>query len=161
MPPLTLLHIVCHMGRGNSLCHMGRGNSLVLTRACFLSLAQSKLRLWLANHRAGYFSNLACDWLSRVLAYSEQKTENGPRSRYECLSRMRKSVHWSWHTFEATYAGSLSYYSTTFRCMIGKGPGKTVLNATVPTSPPGDHCQVESPARGYCAKNSAYVNKAG
>ena len=43
---------------------------------------------------------------------------------YECLSRMRKSVHWSWHTFEATYAGSLPYYSTTFRCMIGKGPGK-------------------------------------
>ena len=36
-----------------------------------------------------------------------------------------------------------------------------VLNATVPTSPPGDHSQVESPARGHCAKNSAYVNKAG
>ena len=39
--------------------------------------------------------------------------------------------------------------------------GETVLNATVPTSPPGDHSQVESPARGYCAKNSAYINKAG
>ena len=38
---------------------------------------------------------------------------------------------------------------------------KTVLNATVPTSLPDDHSQVESPARGYCAKNSAYVNKAG
>ena len=35
------------------------------------------------------------------------------------------------------------------------------LNATVPTSPPGDHSQVESPARGCCAKNSAYVNKVG
>ena len=34
-------------------------------------------------------------------------------------------------------------------------------NATVPASPPGDHSQVESPARGYCAKNSACVNKAG
>ena len=42
-----------------------------------------------------------------------------------------------------------------------KRAGETVLNATVPTSPPGDHCQAESPARGYCAKNSAYVNKAG
>ena len=42
-----------------------------------------------------------------------------------------------------------------------KRAGETVLNATVPTSPPGDHSQVESPARGYCAKNSAYVNKAG
>ena len=42
-----------------------------------------------------------------------------------------------------------------------KRAGETVLNATVPTSPPGDHSQVESLARGYCAKNSAYVNKAG
>ena len=42
-----------------------------------------------------------------------------------------------------------------------KRAGETVLNATVPTSPPGDHSQVESPAPGYCAKNSAYVNKAG
>ena len=49
-------------------------------RARFLSLAQSKLRLCSANHRAGYFSNLACDWLSIVWAYSEQDTENGPSS---------------------------------------------------------------------------------
>ena len=41
---------------------------------------QSKLRLCSGNHRAGYFSNLACDWLSIVWAYSEQETENGPRS---------------------------------------------------------------------------------
>ena len=47
-------------------------------RARFLSLAQIKLRLCSANHRAGYFSNLACDWLSIVWAYSEQETENGP-----------------------------------------------------------------------------------
>ena len=53
-------------------------------RARFLSLAQSKLRLCSANHRAGYFSNLACDWLSRVWAYSEQETENGPRFITEC-----------------------------------------------------------------------------
>ena len=46
----------------------------------FLSLAWSKLRLCSANHRAGYFSNLACDWLSIVWAYSEQETENGPWS---------------------------------------------------------------------------------
>ena len=38
----------------------------------------SKLRLCSANHRAGYFNNLACDWLSIVWAYSEQETENGP-----------------------------------------------------------------------------------
>ena len=41
-----------------------------------------------------------------------------------------------------------------------KGAGETVFNATVTTSPPGDHSQVESPARGYSAKNSTYVNKA-
>ena len=32
------------------------------TRAHFLSLAQSKLRLCATNHRAGYLSILACDW---------------------------------------------------------------------------------------------------
>ena len=48
------------------------------SRARFLSLTRSKLRLCSANHRAGYFSNLACDWLSIVWAYSKQETENGP-----------------------------------------------------------------------------------
>ena len=74
-------------------------SSLTLkTRACFLSLAQSKLRLCLANHRAGYFSNLACDWLSIVWAYSEQETENGPRQqqnhvhRYTCTAIARHSI---------------------------------------------------------------------
>ena len=37
--------------------------------AFFLSLAQSKLRLCSANHRAGYVSNLTCDWLSTVWDY--------------------------------------------------------------------------------------------
>ena len=49
-------------------------------RARFLSLTRSKLRLCSANHRPGYFSNLACDWLSIVWAYSEQETEIGPRN---------------------------------------------------------------------------------
>ena len=49
-------------------------------RAHFLSLALGKLRLCSANHRPGYFSSLTCDWLSIVWAYSEQETENGPRS---------------------------------------------------------------------------------
>ena len=48
-------------------------------RTRFLSLARSELRLCSANHRAGYFSNPACDWLSIVWAYYEQETENGPR----------------------------------------------------------------------------------
>ena len=50
----------------------------LMIRASFLLLARSKPRLCLANHRAGYLSNLACDWLSIALAYSEQETENGP-----------------------------------------------------------------------------------
>ena len=62
-------------------------------RARFLSLARSNLRLCLANHRAGYFSNLACDWLSIVWAYSEQETENGPRS---CLGAVeRQAIIWT------------------------------------------------------------------
>ena len=43
------------------------------------SLTPSKLRLCSSRHRAGYFSNLACDWLSIVWAYSEQETESGSR----------------------------------------------------------------------------------
>ena len=47
------------------------------TRARFLSLARSKLRLCSANHRSGYWSNLPCDWPSTAWAYSEQEMENG------------------------------------------------------------------------------------
>ena len=49
--------------------------------AHFLYLAWSKLRLCSAKHRAGYFNNLACDWLSIVWAYSEKEAENRPRPR--------------------------------------------------------------------------------
>ena len=44
----------------------------------FCLLLPSKLRLCSASHRAGYFSKLACDWLSMVWAYSEQEPENRP-----------------------------------------------------------------------------------
>ena len=68
------------------------------TRARFLSLTWSKLRLCSANHRAGYFSNLACAWLSIVWAYSKQETENGPRrpSHLRYFDRIRNSTKiWS------------------------------------------------------------------
>ena len=61
--------------------------------ARFLSLAQSKLRLCSANHRAGYFSNLDCDWLSIVWAYFEQETENGPWSGFP-LDRVSAQNAW-------------------------------------------------------------------
>ena len=54
--------------------------------ACFLSLAWSKIRLCLP----GYFSNLACDWLGIVWAYSEQGTENGPW----CPLTYVELIHW-------------------------------------------------------------------
>ena len=63
-----------------------------MTRACFLSLARSKLRLCSANHRAGYFSNLACDWLSIVWAYSEQETENGPCTGMSCKEKICQAM---------------------------------------------------------------------
>ena len=49
----------------------------VQTSARFLSLNRNKLRLCLANHRPGYFSNLAYDCLSIVWSSSRQETENG------------------------------------------------------------------------------------
>ena len=58
---------------------------------------RGKLRLCSANHRAGYFSNLACDWLSIVWAYSEQETENGPRSLYSCHAKeMIEAYEMAW-----------------------------------------------------------------
>ena len=71
----------CRLPRGRPFCPGGDELNVkgAHIRARFLSLARSKLRLCSANHRAGYFSNLACDWLSIVWAYSEQETENGPR----------------------------------------------------------------------------------
>ena len=56
-------------------------------RTHFLSLARSKLRLCSANHRPCHWSNLPCDWPSKAWAYSEQETENGPRSRRNPRSR--------------------------------------------------------------------------
>ena len=50
---------------GDNICRCD--NTCVL--GSFLSLARSKLRLCSANHRAGYFSNLPCDWLSIVWAF--------------------------------------------------------------------------------------------
>ena len=73
--PRHLLKVVCSQSNATQ--------QTLLTGAIwarFLSLARSKLRLCSANHRACYFSNLACDWLSRVRAYCEKKTESGPRT---------------------------------------------------------------------------------
>ena len=70
--------IVPLLAPGNPMSEGLKSMGLIWT--CFLSLAQSKLRLCSANHRPGYWSNLPCDWLSTAWAYSEQETENGPWS---------------------------------------------------------------------------------
>ena len=78
MTAIGLAHCGLGMPFGNTDLGQHWWKQLLVTRARFLSLTWSKLRLCSANHRAGYFSNLACDWLSIVWAYSKQETENGP-----------------------------------------------------------------------------------
>ena len=58
-------------------CHGGLENILCLCSKTYSTLGGL---FWLcsANHKAGYFSNMACDWRSIDWAYSEQETENGP-----------------------------------------------------------------------------------
>ena len=75
---ISVVWIAVHWNRHGSASAVRLSWCGTHTWARFLSLSRSKLRLCLANHRAGYFSNLACDWLSIVWAYSEQETENGP-----------------------------------------------------------------------------------
>ena len=72
------------------------------SRARFLSLAQSKLRLCSANHRPGCWSNLPCDWPSTAWAYSEQETENRPWILGEMVPRssavtVSTSLTWNRH----------------------------------------------------------------
>ena len=93
----------CDTGKG--VCQR-RLSSFKVNEVCrghqspFLSLAQSKLRLWSPNHRAGYFSNMACDWLSIVWAYSVQETENGPEfwisDNPHCPGRSPGSILRTW-----------------------------------------------------------------
>ena len=45
-----------------------------------LLLSVSSDYAW-ASHRPGYWSNLSCDWRGTAWAYSEQETENRPRSK--------------------------------------------------------------------------------
>ena len=65
---IPVLQIVTKIGSFN---HVILSVLHTLSCARFLSLARSKLRVCLANHRAGYFSILACDWQSIVWAYSD------------------------------------------------------------------------------------------
>ena len=59
-------------------------------RARFLSLARSKLRLCLANHRPGYWSNLPCDWPNTAWA-KRQKTSLDVMESILCLVMDRQT----------------------------------------------------------------------
>ena len=52
------------------------------TKSRFLSFAPSKFRLCSANHRAGYFSNLACDWLSIVWVRDRKWAQINPAGNH-------------------------------------------------------------------------------
>ena len=70
----------------------------------FLSLARSKNRLCPANHWAGYFSNLTCNWLSIVWAYFEHETENGPRTWYwQQTVKIIKAITLSEQAYKAVF----------------------------------------------------------
>ena len=74
-PALWLAQLCWYHGkqilRSWTICVSEVWNVFCEIRARFLSLTRSKLRLCSANHRAGYFSNRACGWVSIVWAYSE------------------------------------------------------------------------------------------
>ena len=55
---------ICILSNGHQATGMAALLTVLETCARDLALARRKLRLCSANHRAGYFSNLACDWLS-------------------------------------------------------------------------------------------------
>ena len=76
--PLVLPTACPQPGNNITRVSIALDKGLAHNREHFLSFARSKLRLCSANHRAGYWSNLPCDWLSIVWAYSEQETEKGP-----------------------------------------------------------------------------------
>ena len=89
-PPQThpWLHARCPESASSMLQHTIH-SVIPSAWSCFLSLAPCRLRLCSANHRAVYFSNLACDWLSIVWAYSKQETENGPWNITNCFSMLQ------------------------------------------------------------------------
>ena len=113
-PEIRFQEIILHR-----MCYLGNKISTILARqqyysidnvhfwARFLSLKRSKLRLCSANHRAAYFSNLTCDLLSIVRAYSEQEStclwveQSGSQrknSQRKNRPRWRPLIMWLPHT---------------------------------------------------------------
>ena len=70
----------------------------LLSWARFLSLARSKLSLCSANHRSGYWSNLACDWPSTAWAYSEEETEIFPCGQVSATALKTRHLIFNWIT---------------------------------------------------------------
>ena len=83
----------------------------------FLSLTRSKLRLCWANHRACYFSNLACDWLSIVWAWDRKRALVIP-------STMAWLVHHQWYR-SCFISPSANVASNAKSCLIGQSVNVT------------------------------------
>ena len=117
----------------NSVFHLENSRSrsqqkLTKIWACFLSLAWSKLRLCSANHRAGYFSNLACDWLSIVWAYSKQETEKWALIRPSIPALVQIMVwHWPGDRSEPSFLSKMKEIGKVVR----KLSPETVASETV------------------------------
>ena len=95
----------------------------------FVSLAWSKLILCSTNHRPCYWSNLPCDWPSSAWAYSEQETENRPRSMYqgvpiEVLLVPNQRV--------AAYGSDCCFMPAMHRCIRTIGHERVLLQASDP-----------------------------
>ena len=80
------------------------------------------------HYIGGYFTNL----MQLQSQISLLRVDNNTNTRYPVEAPLgvfapaliRPCTHSSWHTFEATFAGSLPYSPTTHRCMFWKAPGK-------------------------------------
>ena len=75
---MKIIEILPHERQGWLYSTQSVPRLLLVTRACFLALAQNKLRPCSANHRPGYLCNLPCNWPSIAWAYSNKRQKTGP-----------------------------------------------------------------------------------
>ena len=120
--------------------------SILMTRARFLSVTRSKLRLCSASHRVGYFGNLHGLWLAEHnLSLFRARHRHGPRAQFQyeyrpsryrySLNRYKAALLPSYlydgisHTFKSLYLYSwLRHQMETFSALLAICAG----NSSVP-----------------------------
>ena len=97
------------------------------------------------HYVGGCFNNKIWALFISPLSIDNNRKTLAGNWRQGSVSRMQKlpAQSPSWHFGEATYAGSLPYASAT-TVAWDKRDRETVVNATLPTSPPGHQSLVES-----------------